>query len=98
MNEMTPADLELAEIEATTSPEAMGDLWAEVLAGLANVEDDRLADLALKAQALCAEERDPDLREYVEGRIDEIVYGRMREARLPGPDAHALTGEVEGPQ
>lgn len=71
--------MELAEIEATCSSEAFEDLWAEVLAGLGGVEDDRLADIALKAQALCAKERNPGLRDCVETRIDQIVYARMRE-------------------
>jgi hypothetical protein len=58
--------------------------WAEVLAGLANVEDARLDELALAAQALCATERDEGLREAVEARIDEIVAQRRRERRREG--------------
>lgn len=78
MREREQWELELEEIEATCSPPAMLDLWAEVLAGLANVEDARLADLALEAQALAAEERDPELRECLSERIDLIVYERRR--------------------
>lgn len=77
---MEPLEMELAEIEATTSPEAMGGEWALVLAGLRGVEDAQLDQLALKAQALCAEEREPELRAYVENRIDEIVLERRRDA------------------
>lgn len=78
-------EMELAEIEATTSPEAMGDLWAEVLAGLRGAREEDLERLALKAQGLCAEERDLELRAYVENRIDEIVLDSRRGAERRRP-------------
>ena len=74
-------EIELDYIEKTASPAAMENLWVEILAGLGVVEYSRLDDLALKAQALAAEERDADLRAYLEDRIDTIVYERKRGGR-----------------
>lgn len=72
---------ELKKIHEETSPEAMEEEWAVVLAGLGGVRDDDLGRLALKAQALAAEERDEELRRYLEDRIDEIVFGRWADRR-----------------
>jgi hypothetical protein len=72
--EMKLWEMELQQIEETTSPDAMADLWAEVLAGLGGVCGEDLDRLGLKAQSLAAEERDQELREYLDNRIDEIIF------------------------
>ena len=94
-------EMELKQIEETTSPGAMDDLWSGVLAGLRGVETDADFDrLALKAQTLCTAERDLELRDYLENRIDEIAFERRTrkqiEARTRKQAAEKRGGKLLG--